>query len=418
MALNRTKAILVSLGGTPAPIIFSLNHQRPDYICFFVSEETRDSIDKDILPRLDFAYRNYDWITTQSAERLSDCYHVLATKLPEILKKWKVDPKNLVVDYTGGTKTMSVALALATIDNSSLYTYIGGAERTKEGLGIVINGKEKMWYTDNPWDEMAVVERREACLLFNRARYLAAAEIFSKTSERVSQVHRPFFEAMKELAEGYDLWDRFKHKEARKRLYQSRKIIETFAAASDKAEMLCLANALKDNLSFLEELKNDRAQKGLLLCYDLLANAKRRAELEDKFDDAIARIYRAIEALAQFRLEFKYGIKTSDVRTAQIPESLREEYERRYFDEKTSKIKLPLFASYNLLEKLGDELGKSFFTHYENKLRAILDQRNRSILAHGFDAMKQDTFKKMYSVMLEFAGIEERQIPAFPVLTL
>jgi len=67
---------------------------------------------------------------------------VLSTKLPEILKKWKVEPNHLVVDYTGGTKTMSVALALATIDNSSLYTYIGGAERTKEGVGVVINGKD------------------------------------------------------------------------------------------------------------------------------------------------------------------------------------------------------------------------------------------------------------------------------------
>jgi len=418
MAINRTKAILVSLGGTPAPIVFSLNHQRPDYICFFVSEETRDSIYKDILPGLDFAYRNYDWITTQSAESLSDCYHVLATKLPEILKKWKVAPKNLVVDYTGGTKTMSVALALATIANSSHYTYIGGAERTKEGVGVVINGKEKMWYTDNPWDEMAVVERKEACLLFNRARYLAAAEIFSKTSERVSQVHKPFFEAMKELSEGYDLWDRFKHKEAKAKLYRSKKIIDTFAAASDKAEMLNLANALKDNLSFLEKLQNAQEQKGLLLCYDLLGNAKRRAELEDKFDDAIARIYRAIEALAQFRLGFKYGIKTSDVRPEQIPESLREEYVRRYIDEKTSKIRLPLFASYNLLEKRGDELGKSFFAQYENKLRSVLDQRNRSILAHGFDSLKQDTFQKMYEAVLEFAGIEESQIPAFPVLSL
>jgi len=182
--------------------------------------------------------------------------------------------------------------------------------------------------------------------------------------------------------------------------------------------MLNLANALKDNLSFLEKLQNAREQRGLLLCYDLLANAKRRAELEDKFDDAIARIYRAIEALAQFRLGFKYGIKTSDVRPKQIPESLREEYERRYVDEKTSKIRLPLFASYNLLEKHGDELGKRFFAQYENKLRSVLDQRNRSILAHGFDSLKQDTFQKMYAAVLEFAGIEERQMPAFPVLSL
>lgn len=418
MPTKRPKAMIISLGGTPAPLIFSLNQQKPDYICFFVSEESKDSIDKDILPNLDFKPRHHDWIVTSSVENLSECYRAIFQELPQILKKWKIGPKDLVVDYTGGTKTMSVALALATINNSSLYTYIGGVERTKEGLGIVINGKEKMWYTDNPWNELAMTERKEACLLFNRARYSAAAKIFSKSSEMVSQVHKAFFEAMRELAEGYDLWDKFKHKEAKNKLYRSKKIIDAVAAASGKAEMVLLANALKDNLIFLEEVVNAQEKKGLLLCYDLLANAKRRADLEDKFDDAIARIYRAIEALAQFRLGIKYGIKTSDVKAEQIPESLRAEYKRKYFDEKKLKIKLPLFASYNLLEKLGDELGKSFFTHYEKRLWSVLDQRNRSILAHGFDSMKQDTFKKMYSAMLEFAGIEEKQIPAFPVLTL
>jgi len=418
MSNDRVKAILVSLGGTPAPIIFSLNHQKPDYICFFVSQESKGSIEKDILCNLDFNPRHHEWIVTPSAESLSECYKAIVQQLPQILKKWEVDPRELIVDYTGGTKTMSVALALATIDNSSNYTYIGGVERTKQGTGIVINGKEKMLHTENPWDELAVAERKEACLLFNRARYVAAANIFSKASERVSPEQKPFFEAMKTLTQGYDLWDRFKHKDATKRLYRSKEVIEAFAAGSGKPEMLSLANALKENISFLEKVQNAQEQRGLLLCYDLLANAKRRAELEDKFDDAIARLYRAIEALAQYRLEFKYGIKTSDVRAAQLPEFLREEYERRYVDEKSSKIKLPLFASYNLLEKCGDELGKRFFAEYEKTLRSILDQRNRSILAHGFDSLKQDPFQKMYTAVLAFAGIEERKLPSFPVLTI
>jgi len=32
MTTNRTKAILISIGGTPAPTVFSLNHQKPAYI--------------------------------------------------------------------------------------------------------------------------------------------------------------------------------------------------------------------------------------------------------------------------------------------------------------------------------------------------------------------------------------------------
>jgi len=418
MPTKRPKAMIISLGGTPAPLIFSLNQQKPDYICFFVSEESRDSIDKDILPNLNFKPRHHDWIVTYSAENLSECYKAISQELPQILKKWKIGPKDLVTDYTGGTKTMSVALALATIEDSSSYTYIGGIERLKKGLGVVINGKERMWYQDNPWDELAVSERKEACLLFNRARYSAAAEVFARTSEKVSQRNKAFFKAMRELAQGYDLWDKFRHKEAKKKLYQSRNVIDASAAISDKAEIILLSNALKENLNFLEELQNTQEQKGLLLFYDLMANAKRRADLEDKFDDAMARLYRAMEAVAQFRLESQYGIKTSDVKTNQIPDSLKEDYKAKYVDKNNGRIKLPLSASYWLLKKLGDELGKSFFHHYDKELKAILDLRNKSILAHGFNSVKEETFRKMYTVILNFTGISDEQIPKFPDLII
>lgn len=418
MAINSPKAILISLGGTPAPLIFSLNHQKPDYICFFVSEKSKDSIDNDILPGLDFKPRHHNWIVTSSAENLSECYKAIYQELPQILKKWGVDPKDLVVDYTGGTKTMSVALALATIEKSCFYTYIGGVERSKEGLGVVINGKERMWYLDNPWDELAVSERKDACLLFNKARYSAAAEIFAKTAKRVSQRNKAFFKAMQDMAEGYDLWDKFRHKEAKAKLYRSRNVIDASAAISDKAEIISLSKALKENINFLEELEIAQVRKGILLCYDLLANAKRKADLEDKFDDATARLYRVMEAMAQFRLGSRYGIKTSDVKIEKIPDSLKQDYQRKYTDEKEKRIKLPLYASYLLLKELSDELGKSFFDHYDKELRSVLDLRNKSILAHGFNSTKKETFIKMYSVILKFAEITEEQIPKFPDLML
>lgn len=163
MENRRLKAMLISLGGTAAPVIFSLNRQKPEYICFFVSEETRESVDKDILPKLAFKCLHHQWIVTSNAERLSECYRALSMELPDILKKWKVEPKDLLVDYTGGTETMSVALALAAIDGSSRYSYVGGDECSRGGTGVVVNGKERMWFLDNPWDEIALGERKGGC---------------------------------------------------------------------------------------------------------------------------------------------------------------------------------------------------------------------------------------------------------------
>lgn len=113
----------------------------------------------DILRNLDFKPRHHDWITTSNPELLSDSYAQLTKGLPELLEKWEIDPKEVCVDYTGGTKTMSVALALATIEESCCYSYVGGGERSKGGVGVVIDGSEKMHFIDNPWDEIAQAEK-------------------------------------------------------------------------------------------------------------------------------------------------------------------------------------------------------------------------------------------------------------------
>lgn len=412
------KAMIISVGGTPAPVILSLNKQRPGYICFFVSEETKDLIDSEILPNLRFKFRHHDWIVTPNSERLSDCYHELSRNLPEVLAKWDVARQDLIVDYTGGTKTMSVALALATIEGSSRYSYVGGDDRSKGGIGVVVNGKERMWFLDNPWDEIALVERREAAILFNRARYASAVETLDKCVGKVSEGSKAFFRALKEMVEGYGLWDMFNHKRGKAKLYRSLDILSTYASGTGKKEFTSLVDRITDNLNFLDQMENIPEQREKFLCLDLLANAKRRAYLEGKFDDAVARIYRAMEAIAQHKLLSNHGIKTSNVKIEQIPEPLREEYARKYTDERDGKIRIPLYASYRLLKEMGDELGLKFFQHYDGEIAPILKQRNNSILAHGYNTIKGETFEKLYSLFSEFSGIKEEEIPEFPELHL
>ena len=418
MSKEKPKAILISLGGTPAPLIFSLNHQKPDYICFFVSEESRASIDQDILPNLSFRFLNHDWIVTPSAESLSECYQSITRDLPRILNKWNIDPKELAVDYTGGTKTMSVALSLATVENTTHYSYVGGTDRSKKGVGVVFNGNERMWYQENPWDEMAVLESKEASALFNQARYASAVEIFSRISQKVSEENRPVFKALMVFSEGYNLWDNFQHRQAKDKLYSCRDVLFSYACGSDKENIHSLADSMKTNLQFLDQINRNTEKKGLLLCYDLIANAKRRAELEHKYDDAMARLYRALEALAQHQLNSKHGIKTSHVDQNKLPAFLKEEYKRKYVDNRVNKMKLPLYASYQLLKELNDELGDIFFSQYDANIKPILDLRNSSLLAHGFNSVKKETYKKMFKVLLNFSGIEHDVLPKYPVLNL
>ncbi|NWF92146.1 MAG: TIGR02710 family CRISPR-associated protein [Syntrophaceae bacterium] len=412
--IKKFKAMIISVGGTSAPVIHSLNSSKPEYVCFFVSRESKKMLEQEVLPCLLFKPIFSDLIITQNAELLTDCYSVLKKNLPNILEKWEVVPSEVCVDYTGGTKTMSVALALATIDNSCCYSYVGGDERSKGGVGVVVNGKEKMWFLENPWDEIAYSSQKEASILFNKARYASAAEVLEKCLDRIGKEKKPFFKALVEMVEGYELWDCFKHKDARVKLYRCKDTISTYAFGSDKKEIKGLSKKIDENLNFLDHLQGSPK----FYFFDLLANAKRRAELERKFDDAVARLYRAIEVLAQGELKEEFEINTSDVKADKIPEELRDEFIVKYRDDRDQKIKLPLFASYQLLNELGDSLAQEFFKYYEKEIRPILNIRNQSILAHGFNAVSEDSFQKLLLSVMKFSGTKEEDIPEFPVLNI
>jgi CRISPR-associated protein (TIGR02710 family) len=414
---KKIRGMIVSVGGTPAPIIFSLNKAKPEYICFFVSKDTKGMIEREILPGLDFKPRHHDWIVTPNPELLSDCYSSINKKFSDLIEKWEIDPEDICVDYTGGTKTMSVALALATIDKSSCYSYVGGDERSKGGVGIVANGKERMYFLDNPWNEIALAERKEISILFNKARYASAVEVTERCLLLVSKEQRPFFKALREMITGYDLWDNFRHQEAQRHLFKSRDVLT--ALGSEKIEIKKISDSLDKNLQFLENLITGN-KPSILYFYDLLANAKRRADLEKKYDDAVARLYRAIEVLGQTELKENFGIDTSDVKIESLPPTVRDEYLLKYREKhgEKQKIKIPLMASYRLLKELGSETAERFFESYEKEIRPIIDFRNHSILAHGFTSIDEKIFQRLFEVIMKFSQVKEEKFPLFPVLKI
>jgi len=403
------KAILLSVGSSLSPLVYTLNEEKPDYVIFFVSRESREKV-IDIIKGLVYKPKAFEQIFTPSESDLSIAYRSLMKELRRKLFSLNISPSELIVDYTGGTKTMSVAVVLATIDMGCTYSYVGGTERDKGGMGIVIDGKEKRWYLYNPWDEFAVEERKKINYFFNTARYASAREVIDDLLEKISEREKPYYEAILTMIKGYEMWDMFKHKEAQRFLNKSLNQLKLLCSSKFSTDLIELVNRVEENVKFLNSIK-----KGNSLIIDLISNAQRRAKLEGKYDDATARLYRALEKLAQIELREKYDINTSNVKLNEIPETLRDKYEK--YLTANNRLKLPLYASFELLYEKGNEVGKKFFQK-EKRIKAILEKRNNSILAHGDIPIDKETYEKLLETVLDFIGIDEKELLHFPELNL
>jgi CRISPR-associated protein (TIGR02710 family) len=432
MTMTSPKAMLVSVGGSPEPVIFSLNQRQPEYVIFFASRASRKMIRENIEPALSFRPRDHEIVVTLDEEDLGVSVAELLRKIPQMLDLWGIGFADLIGDYTGGTKTMSAALVLALAERGCQYSYVGGKSRNKEGLGTVLSGYERMLFLDNPWDALAVGPCRDAALLFNRCRFMAVRDLAERTAARTER-HRPFFEALQHLAEGYYDWDNFNHGRALQLLKRGESQLRNYAAASPQtavrrfhAEVAAnlpllevinqeLGRLVKSNPGKKDKIENKPTASNSLLVTDLVANAMRRATLEFKYDDAVARLYSAVEKLAKHRLLVAYGIDNSAVDLARVPEPLHEELKTCTNPHEDGKIQIPLYKSYELLAALDDPLGAAYTVQAE-ELRKVLGVRNMSLLAHGFAPVSEETYRKLRKITLEFLDLKVEELPRFPEL--
>jgi CRISPR-associated protein (TIGR02710 family) len=406
--------MLVSLGGSPEPVLYTLNQQRPEYVLFFVSPQTAPQI-QEIIRALSYRCHDFDRIVTPAAEDLGVCYQALRQRLPDILAQWNVAEADLVVDYTGGTKTMSAALVLATVERAHRYSYVGGVERDKGGVGVVIGGYERMLYVHNPWREWALEERKRIGLYFATARYDTALQELQRLLGHVEVQEQELLRAVASAVEGYRDWDNFRHKDALPRLGQALRFLKPYAL-NREAGLARFTLEVEANLEFLNRLVAAGTRDEAYI-QDLVANADRRAQLEGKYEDAVARLYSALERAARFCLRREYGISTEAVNPAQLPEALRAEYEQKYREARDGQLRVPLLAAYRLLAALGNELGRACMARQE-EISQLLSLRNLSPLGHGETPVGKEGYARFRSVLVELLGIDEATLPRFPELRL
>ena len=235
-------------------------------------------------------------------------YEYLTIKESFEYELWKYDyidkTKNyqIIMDYTSGTKTMSAAMACCGMFYSKDLISIGGDRST----GEVSAGTEIINYQNlyKIYDKFALMRIRNN---FNSNRFMPCIDILNHIVDL--SIHK---DSLLNLCKAYYSWDNMEFEKAYEHLIK---------VDIKEIEFAEIRRDIKKNLNALGNIVKSKSVN-LKNCYilaSLINNSIRKAE-EYKYDDAIARLYRSFELIAQIELT-KYNIKSSDIDISVLKEN-------------------------------------------------------------------------------------------------
>jgi hypothetical protein len=408
--------LVITVGGACAPVVTAIREYAPDYVGFLVSggahgsrvnvagpgtpcgdaraarspTESGADTGANILTQAGLAPERCEIIELAAPDSFSHCYariHQALEDLGAARRGWR-----RIADYTGGTKTMSAALAAVALTQGWHLSLVSG---TRRDLTQVLPDTE-MATLVNAADVRARRRLAEARRLFDAYAYASAETLLTDTL-RAAPLSSP--ELQREiqmrvtLCRAFAAWDVFDHGRARRLLapYPAR---------------------CAPQWRFLGHLTDPAP--GYALALDLLRNAERCAA-RARYDDAVARLGRALELLAHGRLAARAPSLDADDLD---PGPLRAHY-AELRDPRRDTLALDLDPAYQALADLEDPLG-ALYRQWTPRVQEVMQARERSILGHGTRPVTQEQWAHVREIVADFIrhGLRELGValraPQFP----
>ncbi|TKB79548.1 MAG: TIGR02710 family CRISPR-associated protein [Nitrospira sp.] len=413
------KALLMAFSQDAPAAIYTLNRLKPEQLCFFLAEPSKQTVETAIQPHVAQMPRRWDWVVTPNPHSFADSYRPLAQTFPDLLRTWEVGPGELVLDLTGATPAMAASMMLVGSGTASRMVGLAPAagDPSSKAETVDLEGQARLWLQSNPWDDMAAAARRDGGDLFNSGAYEAAASLFRMIEVRVSGGQKPLYHALAGLADGYGFWERFQYRQAWEKLKGAYKALEMASVWGGPPSLKTVLPAIKANMGFLEKLVLDPNEVKELLALDLLAHVRRRAEMDRDAERALVTLIRALEAFAQYQLFKQHQIKSWDVSVDALPQALQETCRTCHLSDLDGKYKLPLHEQFRALAGLGHPMGQTFLAQWA-KMKPLLDAAHQAVLGHGFEPVKAERVHQLYEIVVKVTGVSDTSLPRFPVLNL
>lgn len=303
--------------------------------------------------------------------------------------KYKINEfpdSEIIINYTyGSSKLTAIAIIIARLYGLKIQNKLEINDTAKISKFNVVE-------EDNDSSIMYIIKK-----LFNSYDFRIAKDLLEEKYTSPGMIKQRF----SEIIDLYLKWDSFEYVDG---------------DYGELTEFFSNLNNLPNNVKSLKILsdKNNKLFNSYRIA-DLINNSKRRIE-EKKYEDAIIRLYRTLELIAEVRLMEKYGIKKDDVhidelRKLDIEKNAVQKIIDR-LDYKYPKYNLSLTSSFFLLQKLYDDVGKHYY-YNKDLYQQIFQKRNISVLVHGNYTYDVEEVKNMYEMVLSMAKIHDKNMEKY-----
>lgn len=440
--IEKVEYLIISVGTSYEPLVLSISLFKPKRILFLYTEVTESVLNK-IVKYCELDMTQFQKCKVHETEPM-DIYR----EIKQAYLEWK-RPKRIYIDFTGGTKSMSAAAAMAGAVINVQMVYVGSYDYLVD-FRKPNPGSETLYFIDNPLAIFGDLEMEKAMVLFDKANFSGAREKLESLKECIPDPNlRQQLNFVYLLALMYEHWDALEFTEAydisvqlNKELYRDRKLHKSFILMdyiSGLKRQEELLEALKEIPLIIKEKRNYEVLKSekyiFPLMFTMYTNALLR-ENQEKYDMATLLLYRLLEMIEQRRLA-TYGFYVSKMDYGNFVFHSKEQRElnklsssekRDWIKENVFQIKKQMFSKtdnkylpeqvsllegFMILLALQDEIclaknGK----HIDKlkKIRAMVFLRNNSIFAHGLGPVAKQDYLKFKSfvqeLFQEFCSIE------------
>ena len=373
--------------GLAYAMLKSIDFVNPDLVKLFGSEESKltvEALKKQYYKRHKTDFDYYEFIQIDQIDDFNKYFNSIKNMVLDLEKDYKI-----IIDYTYGTKTMTMSAAMVSMLYGQDLIFITGERKD----GIVQKGTEKIINQNlyPIYDEFSLDNIKKS---FNANRFETARSLLSNVVE--DNIEK---EAFSKLIESYYYFDNVNYEEAYKYFD-----VDLFTNTWPELKMQFGLN----RRALHNIVKEDRTKDYYLLA-SLINNARRRSE-EHKYDDAIARLYRSLELIGQIYLE-KYGLNSSNIDIEILREKGVEECYIQKLENARSedgKIRIGLIQDFEVLSYFDSKI-EEVYGEQKNKIKNIVTYRNSSILAHGMEAKTAEEYEEFENLLFDMiSSLEEK----------